>query len=245
MYGDLLPLNGVAPIPLLKQQLQIGRWGDCDIALDLPGVSAHHCQMSMTKGYWYTRDLRSTNGTIVGGQRLKFGIRKRLDPWMVIGIGRHEFQIRYHPRQWGAFGPPPTDRKLDKELLEILMDRFRFGQSECSSSGSPARDVGDAFRFAAELLEVRSRVMQQLGEEGFQWLSHYSSVDPIHDDYGIEVCGIHQRADATTILRLLTSWFSTWPHRKMYYKDYGREPGWIARVFRDRLRQREQWDFSG
>ena len=46
----------------------------------------------------------------------------------------------------------------------------------------------DAFRFAPELFEVRNDVMQRLTDEGFDWLSHYSSVDPIHDCYGIEVC---------------------------------------------------------
>jgi len=49
-----------------------------------------------------------------------------------------------------------------------------------------------------------------LSEEGFDWLSHYASVDPIHDDYGIEVCGILQRGDAVMILELLMSMFPAW-----------------------------------
>ena len=28
----------------------------------------------------------------------------------------------------------------------------------------------------------------------------------------------------------------------MLYKDYGREPGWKVKVFRDRPREREQWE---
>ncbi len=68
----------------------------------------------------------------------------------------------------------------------------------------------DAFRFAPELFEVRTAVMERLNEEGFDWLSHYSSVDPIHDDYGIEVCGIHQREDAKSILHLIMRMFPNW-----------------------------------
>ena len=68
----------------------------------------------------------------------------------------------------------------------------------------------DAFRFAPELFEVRNDVMQRLTDEGFDWLSHYSSVDPIHDCYGIEVCGIIQRDDAVAIQRLLMDMFPTW-----------------------------------
>jgi len=46
--------------------------------------------------------------------------------------------------------------------------------------------------------------------QGFNWLSHYSSVDPIHDVYGIEVCGILQRDDAVEIQKLLMVMFPAW-----------------------------------
>ena len=52
--------------------------------------------------------------------------------------------------------------------------------------------------------------MERLTEEGFNWLSHYSSVDPLHDEYGIEVCGIHERDDAEAILLLLMGMFPAW-----------------------------------
>lgn len=68
----------------------------------------------------------------------------------------------------------------------------------------------DAFRFAPELFEVRTTVMERLTDEGFDWLSHYSSVDPMHDVYGIEVCGIHERDDAHAILKMLMDMFPTW-----------------------------------
>ncbi len=68
----------------------------------------------------------------------------------------------------------------------------------------------DAFRFSPELFEIRTAVMERLGEEGFNWLSHFSSVDPIHDEYGIEVCGIHQEEDAMSILNILGNMFPNW-----------------------------------
>jgi hypothetical protein len=68
----------------------------------------------------------------------------------------------------------------------------------------------DSFRFAPELFEYRNEVMAALAEAGFDWLSHYSSVDPLHDVYGIEVCGIHKRRDAVRILELLTQMFPSW-----------------------------------
>ena len=68
----------------------------------------------------------------------------------------------------------------------------------------------DPFRFCPELFEIRTNVMQRLTDEGFDWLSHYSSVDPMHDVFGIEVCGIHERDDAMSILNLLMTMFPSW-----------------------------------
>jgi hypothetical protein len=68
----------------------------------------------------------------------------------------------------------------------------------------------DAFRFAPELFEYRNDVITALGEAGFDWLSHYSSVDPLHDVYGIEVCGIRDQDDAIQIQDLLVQMFPAW-----------------------------------
>ncbi|MEZ6136465.1 MAG: hypothetical protein R3C53_16340 [Pirellulaceae bacterium] len=69
---------------------------------------------------------------------------------------------------------------------------------------------GGVFRFAPELFETRTDVIAELAERGFDWLSHYSSVDPIHDCYGIEVCGIHDQHDAAAILDILIELFPDW-----------------------------------
>jgi hypothetical protein len=68
----------------------------------------------------------------------------------------------------------------------------------------------DGFRFAPELFQVRTDVIAELTNRGFDWLSHYSSVDPMHDVYGIEVCGIHRQEDASAILSILIGMFPHW-----------------------------------
>lgn len=99
----------------------------------------------------------------------------------------------------------------------------------------------DAFRFAPELFEYRNDVAEALSEAGFDWLSHYSSIDPLHDVYGIEVCGIHEEDDAVSILNLLMGMFPKWKPGCLCYKDYGREPGWKAKIQRDPEPPRERW----
>jgi hypothetical protein len=100
----------------------------------------------------------------------------------------------------------------------------------------------DAFRFSPELFQLRAEVVEKLEQSGFQWLSHYSAVDCLHDLYGIEVCGIHEKGDALTIRGVLSDMFPNWIVGCLCYKDYGREPGWKTQIYRDRPRKREQWE---
>lgn len=100
----------------------------------------------------------------------------------------------------------------------------------------------DPFRFSPQLFELRTDVMAALDDAGYQWLSHYSSVDCLHDLYGIEVCGIHEEEDAVAIRKLLLEMFPNWISGCLSYKDYGREPGWTAKIHRDRPRKRETWE---
>jgi hypothetical protein len=103
---------------------------------------------------------------------------------------------------------------------------------------NPERDV---FRFSPELFEYRNDVMRRLHENGFDWLTHYSAVDIMQDVYGIEVCGIRDEDDASDILRILADMFPSWATHKPYYKDYGRDPGFMVTIQRDPEPPDEQW----
>ena len=58
MHGELIPVGGGDPIPLLKKNLLVGRRESCDIVLRFSNVSAHHCQLTCNGGYWYVKDLQ-------------------------------------------------------------------------------------------------------------------------------------------------------------------------------------------
>jgi len=70
MLGELMPQGGGDPIPLLKEVLLVGRRESCDIVLRFANVSAHHCQLVLSGGYWYVKDLKSSNGVKVNGVRI-------------------------------------------------------------------------------------------------------------------------------------------------------------------------------
>jgi pSer/pThr/pTyr-binding forkhead associated (FHA) protein len=134
MYGELVPLGGGDPIPLMKKRLRIGRREGCDIVLNFGNVSGHHCLMEIEEGYWFIRDLRSRNGIKIDGKRIIAGIRRRLDPKMEVTIAKHKFTIEYDPTALGAYGTPPQDEMMDDFFRESLLDRAGLKRREKDGS---------------------------------------------------------------------------------------------------------------
>ena len=134
MYGELVPVGGGDTIPLLKYSLVIGRRETCDIVLRFANVSGNHCQLNVEDGYWFIQDMNSQNGIKVNGTRVQ---RKRLDPDAIISIAKHEYEIRYSPKDLGATGIPPPD---DEAIVNI------FGRSLLDSAGLKNRDTSKMSR---------------------------------------------------------------------------------------------------
>jgi predicted component of type VI protein secretion system len=124
MYGELVPLGGGDPIPLLKKTLLIGRREACDIVLRFANVSGEHCELLVDEGYWFVVDRGSRNGTKVDGVRVA-STRKRLDPGNILSVAKHKYEVRYSPvDDLGAMGPPPPDQEPMREMLgKSLLDR--------------------------------------------------------------------------------------------------------------------------
>lgn len=112
MYGELLPVGGGDPIPLLKVNLILGRRESADIVLRFPNVSGHHCELSLEDGYWSIKDLRSSNGTKVNGVRVT---EQKLQPGDKLSIARHEYEVVFDPLRLG--GAPPAAAKAQDESL--------------------------------------------------------------------------------------------------------------------------------
>jgi len=132
MYGELIPLGGGDPIPLLKRQLLAGRRESCDIVLRFANVSAHHCQLVVEDGYWYVRDLQSRNGVKINDVRIDKEQQRRLDPGDTLAIAKHKYRVEYEPAELGAVGPPPADNLSQEIMRESLLAR----------AGLDHRDIG-------------------------------------------------------------------------------------------------------
>jgi len=117
--GELIPVGGGDPIPLVRSQLTLGRRESCDICLRFPNVSGRHCELIFHDGYWYVRDLGSTNGVKVNGQRVQ---QKVLRPGDEVSIGKRRFTIDY-------------ELMAGKHAMEELMEEDVMGQSLLEKAG--------------------------------------------------------------------------------------------------------------
>lgn len=118
--GELQPIGGGDPIPLMKRTLLVGRRESCDIVLRFANVSAHHCQLSLVGGYWYVKDQGSRNGVKVNGMRVT---EKRLDPGDALSVAKHNYEINYSPAELGAVGPPPPENLPNDIMSKSLLER--------------------------------------------------------------------------------------------------------------------------
>jgi predicted component of type VI protein secretion system len=93
--GTLRPLGGGDPVPLKKEVLVVGRRPTCDVRLDFENISGKHCELRFIRGVWHVRDLNSTNGTTVNGQRVTYD--HGVMPEDELGLANHYFTIDYEP----------------------------------------------------------------------------------------------------------------------------------------------------
>jgi adenylate cyclase len=116
VHGELQPVGGGDPIPLIREVLTIGRRDSCDIKMPFPNISGLHAQLSYRNGYWYIRDMNSTNGVKVNGTRVQ---EKLLHPSDELSIGKRRYTIQYElPSNQNALEEDLEEDILSQSLLE-------------------------------------------------------------------------------------------------------------------------------
>lgn len=90
MKAELVPDNGDPPIPITKDVTVVGRREFCDVVINDPSLSKRHCVFVKTDGLLVIRDLASTNGTKVKGQRIRWAA---LLPDDRVSLGSYKLRI--------------------------------------------------------------------------------------------------------------------------------------------------------
>jgi pSer/pThr/pTyr-binding forkhead associated (FHA) protein len=86
----LIGLNGHADISLDAATVVVGRHRWCDVRIDSSRVSRRHCRLSLGRDGVLVRDLASTNGTRINGQRIAQGV---LRPGDELEIAHCRYQL--------------------------------------------------------------------------------------------------------------------------------------------------------
>ncbi|HZU37387.1 MAG TPA: FHA domain-containing protein [Gemmataceae bacterium] len=118
MRALLYPLDGMGdPVEVVKDMTLVGRNEDCDLRLDHKSVSKMHCVLVKTDGLLLCRDLGSTNGTRVNGQRVR---RAALLPNDVLAIARFKFRVQLGPGEPSVAAAEHTQQLEASEVARLL-----------------------------------------------------------------------------------------------------------------------------
>lgn len=121
MPAQLIALNDGPSILVDKPILLLGRHPECDIQIDSRKISRRHCCVAQVHDYLVVRDLDSTNGVRINGERV---IEGKLLPGDELTIGNHRYRVSWDEAPVGPVMPvvarprPMVPIDADDELLE-------------------------------------------------------------------------------------------------------------------------------
>lgn len=130
MFAQLIPVDGGPPITIEKDVTVIGRQApQCDLVLKRKSISKVHCIMVKTDGLLFIRDLMSTNGTRVNGQKISRGA---LLPGDVLSLAGERFRVH--------LGPSPAAAPSSPVMRTQVLDSLPPAPPEIDSDRSSGED---------------------------------------------------------------------------------------------------------
>ncbi len=94
MKAELVPDNGDPAIPIVRDLTIVGRREYCDVVIHHHSLSKRHCVLVKTDGLLVIRDLATTNGTKVKGQKVRWAA---LLPDDRISLGGYKMRVYLGP----------------------------------------------------------------------------------------------------------------------------------------------------
>ncbi|MDB6054085.1 MAG: hypothetical protein JWN25_1608 [Verrucomicrobiales bacterium] len=98
--------------------------------------------------------------------------------------------------------------------------------------GAPVRVLNrieveeEGLQFHPEFFECKARASEILDTAGFAWFSDYSCIDILHEEFGLEICGLREESSIEPITQAMSTAFPHWHHSCIAHKEWGCEPGW-------------------
>jgi pSer/pThr/pTyr-binding forkhead associated (FHA) protein len=125
MRARLIPADGGPAIEVFKDLSIVGRKEDADVRVDHKSVSKQHCVLVKSDGLLLVRDLGSTNGTRVNGQRVR---RAALLPNDQVSFASIRFKVYLGTGEL----PPGGDHTVQMGAVDVaeISDKMPDGQRE-------------------------------------------------------------------------------------------------------------------
>jgi pSer/pThr/pTyr-binding forkhead associated (FHA) protein len=138
MKAQLQPLSGGPGIDIVKDMTLVGRKEECDVRLDHKSISKIHCVIVKTDGLLLLRDLGSTNGTRVNGQRIR---RAALLPNDQVSFASFKFKVAFGPDEQLSVPAAEHTQHLDQKEVEALLANGPAAKNAPSSFELPVVPV--------------------------------------------------------------------------------------------------------
>jgi hypothetical protein len=120
-HGELVPIGGGDPVPLVRTPMKIGRRDSCDICLRFPNISGEHSELSFADGFWMVSDLGSTNGTKVNGVRVQ---RKLVRPGDEVSFANRRYRIQYQVSGEAVNRHVVVEEEVGSDIMDVpLLER--------------------------------------------------------------------------------------------------------------------------
>lgn len=112
--------------PLGSRPVIVGRLPTSDIVLDMPGqrfVSKRHCEILVRDQRVLIRDLGSTNGTLLGEERLESNVFREWHPDVEVGLGPFRLDLKTSHEMQAVPSPPVGDLGDPLSSMQVTLVR--------------------------------------------------------------------------------------------------------------------------
>lgn len=119
MSWQLLSLGEGPDIPIDKPILLFGRHDECDVQVHSRKISRRHCCLAVVSDYLVVRDLGSTNGIRINGQRVREGRLRLGDELQIANL---KYQLTKTPLSQDMISAAPSQVPPSKPEDDDLND---------------------------------------------------------------------------------------------------------------------------
>ncbi len=123
----------------------IGRVDDNTLQIADPSVSSHHCEVQLHGADILIRDLNSTNGSFINGEKIT---EKVLKPGQTLRLGQVELKLEVEGTAAAATipsAPAPAPAKKQVDATMIMPRGVSLDQLEQGGARPPGFDTNTAF----------------------------------------------------------------------------------------------------